>query len=85
MQPAVSDDLDALEDHINRQEAIVKELDAQRTAVISLLQRGKDLQHHAAAPAFLAGKVHQLEAQWGHTNDTASDKLKKLKGELLDS
>ena len=74
------DDLNTVEEHIVEQEAAVRELDAQRANIVSLLQRGRDLQHHASAPAFLAERVHHLEALWSRTNDMVNDKLKKLKG-----
>jgi hypothetical protein len=75
-----SSDLLSLDDDIQKQEAVVKQLDGQRVAIVSLLQRGKDLQHHAGAPEFLAEQVLQLETVWNYTFDMANEKLKKLKG-----
>jgi hypothetical protein len=44
-----------LDDDIQKQEAVVKQLDGQRVAIVSLLKRGKDLQqHHNGTPEFLA-------------------------------
>ena len=74
------DDLNSVEDLIVEQEAVVKELDGQRVNIVSLLQRERDLQHHPSAPAFLAERVHHLEALWSRTNDMVNEKLKKLKG-----
>ena len=75
-------DLAALENETFKQEAIVSQLDAQRTAVVSLLQRGRDLQHHPNAPGFLPSQVQRLESTWNKTNEVANDKLKKMKGKI---
>jgi hypothetical protein len=76
-------DLQSLDDDIQKQEAVVKQLDGQRVAIVSLLQRGKDLQHHNGAPEFLAEQVVNLETVWNYTFDMANEKLKKLKGNSL--
>jgi len=74
------DDLNTVEDHIVEQEAIAKELEGQRATIVSLLQRGRDLQHNPSAPAFLAERVHHLDVLWSQTNDMVNEKLRKLKG-----
>lgn len=66
-----------------RHEALVKQLDDQRAAIVSLLQRGRDLQHHSNAPDFLAKEVQQLELTWNKTYEMANDKLKNLKGKVI--
>lgn len=73
-------DLEALDADTRKHEALVKQLDGQRAAIVSLLQRGRDLQHHANAPGFLTREVQQLEIIWNKTNELANEKLKKLKG-----
>ena len=77
-----SGDLSSLDADISKQEAVVKQLDGQRVAIVSLLQRGRDLQHHTGAPEFLAEEVQHLESVWNQTFDKANDKLKKLKGKF---
>ena len=80
LEETFSEDLNALGSEILKQEAIVKKLDDQRVSIVSLLQRGKDLQHHPMSPSFLTEEVQRLEATWTETNVVANDKLKKLKG-----
>ena len=76
-------DLSALEAETAKQEALVSQLDAQRSTVVSLLQRGRDLQHHPNAPGFLPSQVQRLEITWNKTNEFATDKLKKMKGNII--
>lgn len=75
-------DLAVLDVDASRQEALVKQLDGQRAAIVSLLQRGRDLQHHSNAPGFLHDEVQQLEQAWNKTNEMAYEKLKKLKSSV---
>lgn len=75
-------DLDSIDSATGRQEGIIKQLDNQRAGIVSLLQRGRDLQHHQSAPEFLAQEVQHLEHVWNKTNAAANEKLKKLKGKL---
>lgn len=76
-------DLDILDSDTLKQETLVKQLDGQRAAIVSLLQRGRDLQHHSNAPGFLTEEVHQLEITWNKTYEMANEKLKKLKGNKM--
>ena len=71
--------LDKLAAQIARHEAIVQHLDDERANIVTLLQRGKDLVHHADAPKFLHVQVQLMEESWARTNSAATDKLKKLK------
>ncbi len=80
VQESLSVDLDALGVEIKKREAIVKKLDDQRVSIVSLLQRGKDLQHHPSSPTFLTQEIQRLDAMWTDTNVMANDKLKNLKG-----
>ena len=82
-EPTGLADFASLDGDTVAQEALVKQLDGQRVSVVSLLQRGRDLQHNSGAPDFLAGEVQQLETVWNQTFDAANDKLKKLKGVKL--
>lgn len=75
-----SGDLSSIDGDILKQEAVVKQLDGQRVAIVSLLQRGRDLQNHPGALEFLTDEVQQLETVWNQTYNMANDKLKKLKG-----
>ncbi|KAK3930234.1 Nesprin-1 [Frankliniella fusca] len=65
---------------VAQQEGAVSQLDSQRPAVVSMLQRGKDLGRDAHAPRFLHEQVAALETGWNQAYQTTLDKLARLRG-----
>jgi len=74
--------LEAASTLVREQESAVSQLDAQRPAVVSMLQRGRDLGKDAHAPAFLHQQVTQLETGWSKAYSAALDKLNRIKSKL---
>ncbi|CAB0008983.1 unnamed protein product, partial [Nesidiocoris tenuis] len=61
------------------QEQAVEELDNQRSNVISMIQKGKDLGKDPSAPEFIKQQAISLETQWNKAYDTSLEKLNTLK------
>lgn len=68
---------------ISQQEAAVSNLDNQRSNIISMLQRGKELAKDPHAPAFINEQVVNLESKWNEAYNSTLDKLNKLKGKFV--
>jgi nesprin-1 len=73
---------DAVADAVDKQEETLRRLDAQRAAVLGLLQRGKELQRDTACPEFVAGEVRSLEGAWTDVYSRATERLKNLRDHL---
>ncbi|XP_055599835.1 muscle-specific protein 300 kDa-like [Uranotaenia lowii] len=65
---------------IEEQNYSIKELDNQRTHIMKMLQKGKDLSKNLNAPDFVNVEVKKLEDSWNATYNNAVEKLKSLKG-----
>jgi nesprin-1 len=75
--------LDSVNVMIKQQETAVTQLDHQRSNIMSMLQRGKDLVKDNHAPSFIKSEVSNLETGWNEAYGQTVEKLKKLKGELV--
>ncbi|KAL5279677.1 hypothetical protein ACFFRR_003964 [Megaselia abdita] len=74
------DSLDKVNRMIQEQQYAINQLDHQRTHIMSMLQRGRDLSKDVNAPTFVASEVKNLETGWNETYSETVDKLKALKG-----
>ena len=54
-------------------------MESQRSPILSLLQKGKDLQREPNAPDFLKQDVQSLEAMWNENYNAALSRLKRFK------
>lgn len=72
--------LENINQQIKQQEVAVSQLDQQRSNIMSMLQRGKDLMKDTNAPTFIKDEVRILETGWNEAYDETVDRLKKLKG-----
>jgi hypothetical protein len=75
--------LDSVNVMIKQQETAVTQLDHQRSNIMSMLQRGKDLVKDSHAPNFIKTEVSSLETGWNEAYGQTVEKLKKLKGEQI--
>lgn len=57
----------------------ISQLDHQRTHIMSMLQRGRDLSRDIHAPSFVAAEVKTLETGWNEAYSEAVEKLKTLR------
>ncbi len=73
---------EAVEALAERQEAALQQLDGQRPEVLSLLQRGKDLQRDVNCPEFLNDDVRALERGWTDAYAATTERLKGLREHL---
>lgn len=74
------DSLDRVNKMIQEQQYAISQLDHQRTHIMSMLQRGRDLSKDVHAPAFVGAEVRTLETGWNEAYNETVDKLKTLKG-----
>lgn len=74
------DSLDRVNTMIQEQQYAISQLDHQRTHIMSMLQRGRDLSKDVHAPAFVTSEVKTLENGWNEAYNETVDKLKSLKG-----
>lgn len=74
------DSLDRVNKMILEQQYAISQLDHQRTHIMSMLQRGRDLSKNVHAPAFVTAEVKTLENGWNEAYNETVDKLKSLKG-----
>ena len=65
---------------VRAQELAVAQLDSQRSNIVSMLQRGRDLSKDPSAPIFVKNRVQQLDTQWNQAYNTTIEKLNTLKG-----
>lgn len=73
------DSLDRVNKMIQEQQFSINQLDHQRTHIMSMLQRGKDLSKDVHAPAFVGAEVKNLETGWNEAYTETVDKLKTLR------
>ncbi len=73
---------EAVEAQVEKQEAVLRELDDHRPQVLRLLQNGKDLQRDVNCPEFLTEDIRALEKAWTETYAGATDRLKALREHL---
>ena len=59
---------------VEKQEALLRRLDGQRSGVLSLLQKGKELQRDPNCPEFVKGESKRLETAWGECNAHCADR-----------
>ncbi|KAK9890576.1 hypothetical protein WA026_011946 [Henosepilachna vigintioctopunctata] len=64
---------------INIQESTLSHLDSQRPSIMSVLQKGKELEKDINAPQFVQEEVENLEKHWTETYRCAVDRLNQLK------
>lgn len=74
------DSLERVNKMIQEQQYAINQLDHQRTHIMSMLQRGRDLSKDVHAPAFVSLEVKSLETGWNEAYSETVDKLKSLKG-----
>jgi len=77
IQPTTLEEVESL---IGQQQNMIRQLEGQRTTIVSLLQKGKDLQKDQHATKFIPEQVQQLERTWTDTYGHANEKLRRLKG-----
>lgn len=77
--PRELDSLTLVDKIIVEQQNAVQQLDSQRSHVMSMLQRGKDLNKDIHAPKFLNSELKTLEHGWNETYNETVDNLKMLK------
>lgn len=71
--------LDNLRRLIEEQQFAINQLDHQRTHIMSMLQRGRDLSKDIHAPAFVSNEIKTLETGWNDAYTETVDKLRTLK------
>ena len=69
----------AVDSLIESQKKMIEELEDQRSVILCLLQKGKDLCKDTQAPSFLRDDVINLEAIWNDCYSSATNSLKKLR------
>lgn len=72
--------LDNLRQMIQEQQFAISQLDHQRTHIMSMLQRGRDLSKDVHAPSFMPNEIKTLETGWNDAYNETADKLRELKG-----
>lgn len=72
--------LDNLRRMIQEQQFAINQLDHQRTHIMSMLQRGRDLSKDHHAPQFVTSEIKNLETGWNEAYNETVDKLRALKG-----
>lgn len=72
--------LENLRQMIQEQQFAINQLDHQRTHIMSMLQRGRDLSKDVHAPSFMPNEIKSLETGWSDAYETTADKLRDLKG-----
>ncbi|XP_054006700.1 muscle-specific protein 300 kDa isoform X2 [Hylaeus anthracinus] len=68
-----------LQTAVTHQETRLGQLEQQRSNIVSMLQRGKDLLKDQHAPPFVSLEVQQLESSWNDTYGQSVETLKSLK------
>lgn len=71
--------LNNLRQMIQEQQYALNQLDNQRTHIMSMLQRGRDLSKDVHAPKFVADEIKTLETGWNDTYTESVDKMRTLK------
>ncbi|XP_076280585.1 muscle-specific protein 300 kDa [Lasioglossum baleicum] len=70
---------ETLQSAVSHQETRLSQLEQQRSNIVSMLQRGKDLLKDQHAPQFVSMEVQQLESSWNDTYGQSVESLKSLK------
>ena len=73
---------EAVMELVEKQEKLLNRLDGQRSEVLSLLQKGKELLRDPNCPEFVKSESRKLESSWGECNGRCSERLKALKEHL---
>merc|ERR1712212_584033 len=73
--PSCIENVDEL---IERQEKSLQQLDAKRTAVTDLIDKGKVILQHPEKPKFLEANVKRIEEGWDDTKKKAQERLQLL-------
>lgn len=71
--------LENLRQLIQDQQFAVNQLDHQRSHIMSMLQRGRDLSKDVHAPSFIPNEIKHLENGWNGAYHETVDKLRDLK------
>lgn len=71
--------LENLRHLIQEQQFAVNQLDHQRTHIMSMLQRGRDLSKDVHAPTFVSNEIKHLENGWNDAYNETIDKLREYK------
>nr|XP_033322974.1 nesprin-1 [Megalopta genalis] len=75
----VAEGPESLRTAVAHQESRLSQLEHQRSNIVSMLQRGKDLLKDQHAPQFLSVEVQQLKSSWNDTYGQSVETLKSLK------
>lgn len=75
----VAEGPETLQTAVSHQESRLSNLEQQRSNIVSMLQRGKDLLKDQHAPPFVSLEVQQLESNWNDTYGQSVETLKTLK------
>ncbi|XP_078048160.1 muscle-specific protein 300 kDa isoform X4 [Augochlora pura] len=75
----VAESPESLRSAVAHQESRLSQLEQQRSNIVSMLQRGKDLLKDQHAPQFLSVEVQQLKSSWNDTYGQSVETLKSLK------
>jgi nesprin-1 len=78
-QEAFPDSHEAVDSLIKSQESMIEELEKNRSSILTLLQRGKELSKEPNAPDFLKEDVKTLDTKWNESYGCAREKLKRLR------
>lgn len=70
------------EDLIEKQEKVVDQLDKKAKVVRAILEKGTTLMNKPKAPEFLSREVKRTQALWKETNDSALDRLQRLRDNM---
>ena len=73
---------EAVMELVEKQERLLTRLDGQRSGILSLLQKGKELKRDPNCPEFVKSESKELESAWGECNGRCSERLKALKEHL---
>jgi len=70
------------EEHIEKQEKVLDQLDKKRKVILELIAKGTKLKDDPKCPVFLAREVGNAKTLWEETNHLADERLNKLKDNL---
>nr|XP_022915902.1 nesprin-1 isoform X7 [Onthophagus taurus] len=75
----IPENLEIIHQLIKQQEVAVQQLDLQRSNIMSMLQKGRELAKEEHAPKFVEDNANVLELEWNNTFEGSVDRLRKLK------
>jgi len=70
------------EDHIEKQEKVLDQLDKKRKVILELIAKGMKLKDDPKAPVFLEREVTNMKTLWEETLKVAEERLNNLKDNL---